>query len=567
MSKYTGIRSSGVALVLLAMAFLLVVGQAGAVERKPVSVSMIHPVQGGLSGTDAGVLPAATRAVTVPRLTPAGAESYGAMKDEASYAPASGNAELLPVPAGPEPLTSDVATSFVGLDRPGAANNGIVFFPPDTIVAKSTTKVLEAVNSAVRMFSTVGAVAQTKDLNTFFGASTANGILFDPKVYYDRNAANRRFYVVALQQKSDPKVSRIWLAVSRSADPTNLDAANWCRYNLEGKRNISTADESWADYPGLGAGADALMITANQFTFSAENFTYAVIRVLNKTTLSNNAAACPSVPIFTFQASGTKGDGTAFTLQPAQHYSSPSSFTSTTNPAYLVSTVFGTSNIYRVWQIRNVAGGSPTLRSLNLTGAFTYSVQPNAAQSGSATLLDTGDNRMMQVAGIGNSLFAVHGTGCNFAGGAPESCARFVKITVGQAAGGALTASLAKQNTFGGGPGAFYFWPGIAANNRLQVVVPFHISSASSFLSSYWTMKDDAAATFESASRNTVGTCAQTLSGRTGDYIGAQTDPSDFTSFWVAGERATTLVGACQWQTQIQKIVPGELLPLPIAPD
>jgi hypothetical protein len=479
------------------------------------------------------------------------------MKAQARAHPLAEAADALASAPGPEALAA-ASTSFVGLDRPSAANNGFVFFPPDTIVAKSVTRVLEAANSAVRLFDTVGNVIETRDLNTFFAASTTNGLLFDPKVYFDQNAANRRFYVVALQKKGSSDrsgVSRIWLAVSRSLDPPDLNPANWCRYNINGKRNAGTSLSSWADYPGLGVGADALVISANQFRFSDNSFTFAIVRVLNKLIAANNDSSCPSIPLFTFQPSGVAGDASTFTLQPVQHYTSPSSFSGTTNPAYLLSTVFGTSATYRVWQVRNVGGGSPTLRVVNVTGSYVYGVQPDAPQSGSSLLLDTGDNRMTQAAGVGDAISGVHGTLCNINGGASESCVRFVRISVGQN-GSSLTASINQQQTFGGGAGVFYFWPGIAVNGVEETAVAFHRSSGASYLSSYWTIKALASTTFEAASPITDGTCAQTISNRTGDYIGAQTDPSDSNTFWLAGERATTINGSCQWQTQIIAVTP-----------
>ena len=62
------------------------------------------------------------------------------------------------------------------------------------------------------------------------------------------------------------------------------------------------------------------------------------------------------------------------------------------------------------------------------------------------------------------------------------------------------------------------------------------------------------------------GTCAQTFLypgdtlTRTGDYMGAQVNPNDQTSFWFAGERATKLGGLCQanseWDTRIVQVTP-----------
>lgn len=190
-------------------------------------------------------------------------------------------------------------------------------------------------------------------------------------------------------------------------------------------------------------------------------------------------------------------------------------------------------------------------------GSFTYGVQPDAPQSSSTILLDTGDNRITQAAGFSNALSGTHDTLCNIGGGANETCVRVVRIIVGQNSSGGLTASISQQRTFGGGAGVFYFWPGIAVNLLQQTAVAFHRSSAGAFLSSFWTMKDLASTLFEAASPVTVGTCAQTLSSRTGDYMGAQTDPSDFQSFWLAGERATSIAGSCQWQTSVIKVTPG----------
>jgi hypothetical protein len=467
---------------------------------------------------------------------------------------------------GIEPYTHVINTSFGGLNRVTAANGGFIFVPPDTVVAKGPNKVLEAVNSALRLFTTAGGTIQTMDLNTFFGyalSGDSDKILFDPKVYYDRNAVNPRFYIVALDMETNPNISRIYVAVSRSTDPANLNAANWCRYFINGVRNAGGADESWADYPGLGAGRDALLITANQFRFSNNTFTYAIIRVMNKNVLSNNAGGCPAggnIPLFTWQPSLTLGDGTVFTLQPAQSYTSPSSFTGTTNPAYVISSIASTSATYRVWRVRNVAGGAPTLGGpVSIVGNFTYGLPPSARQSGTAVLLNTGSQRMVQAAGIGNAIYGVHGTVCQFTGGtALESCVRYLRFLVGQNASGALTAAMSQQITFGGGDNTYFFWPGIAVNLAQKIIVVWQRSSPTSFLSAWRTGKTLAAGAFEPPVAIRNGTCAQTAYNRTGDYVGAQTDPGG-TTFWVAGEMSIALAAGgtgCNWGTWIQQLTP-----------
>jgi hypothetical protein len=496
--------------------------------------------------------------------------------DHASYLKEKAAAVRGPAPAGatavrlPRQATAQVPSMpvlFDALDRPSAANNGFVFNPPDTIVAKSPNRILEGVNSALRLISNTGGTLQTVDLNTFFGAATTNGLLFDPKTYFDRNATNPRFFVVALQvagrDDTDPAndVSRIWVAVSRSPDPANLAAGNWCRYNIEGRRNVGAANVSWADYPAIGAGADTFSFAMNQFRFTNRAFTFSVVHVWNKTVAENNAASCPSVPRFTFQPSGTEADFSRFTIQPAQHYTSPSSFTGTTNPAYYLSTRRGSSNEYRVYRVRNLASGSPTLAQLTLTST-SYGIPPSSPQPGSTVLVDTGDNRMLQVAGIGNGLVGIFATVCNFTAGTPnESCSLTPRVLVGQNASGGLTASIL-ENTFAGfGDNIFVHHPSIARNTSLQAGSTWEFSGSLFSLSSASMIKNVNAAwvgvlTYAPGACSLPATPPSMTTARSGDFSGAQTDPSDLNSFWLAGEQSVTISGACQWRTRIGQLVP-----------
>lgn len=542
---------------LLIAGMLLVPAVAPAQEILPIAEEVVAPVSNTTSEQKSKA-PEISRELPVQGLPPVDATTYKALKAQAQTTAAPRADVVLKSPLGPAPQLA-VTTSFVGLDQSNSGSTP----PPDTIVGKSNTRVLEAVNASLRLFTPVGGVLATKTLNAFFGAVSTQGPFRDPKVYYDRNAVNRRFYVVALQKSGTTDAtgfSRIWLAVSRSSDPANLEPVNWCRYAINGKYNAGTPYSSAADYPGLGVGADKLVISTNQFTFTSNAFTFAIIRVLNKLVAANNAAACPQLPVVTFRPSGLIGDGSVFTLQPAQHYTNPSSFAGTTNPVYLVNSVFGisngSSNAYRVWRVRNLA--PITLQGAVIAGNFLNSIPPNAPQQGSATLLDTGDTRVTQVAGRGNFISAVHSTGCVVGSPPNVSCVRHIRFSVGQNAAGALTAAINDQVTFGSPPvagtGTFIFWPGVAVNNVGQTAIPYlrnRNSAGARFLSSFVTLRNGAVNSAPFLINS--GTCAQPFT-RTGDYVGAQTDPLDFLSFWLAGERATTITGTCKWQTQIVKL-------------
>jgi hypothetical protein len=526
-------------------------------EAAPVESTLDRVWTGKSENTDDDT---GTEKVTLDNPTALSDEAYAAAKAEAAaVTPRSQGLQRVDVPEERAPSAPTMPTLFNGLDRPGSANNGNTFSPPDEIVGKSPNRVLEATNSAVRLFNNTGGALATLDLNTFMGAPTTNGLLFDPKVYYDRNATNPRFYVVALQQsgRGDTNaandVSRIWIAVSRAPDPGALNSG-WCRYNIEGRRNIGTASSSWADYPGIGAGLDSFSFTMNQFRFTDDAFTFAVMHVWNKTVAANNAAGCPTVPRSTFQPSATEGDGSRFTIQPVQHYTSPSSFAETTNPAYYLSTRIGSSNEYRVYRVRNVASGSPTMAQLTLTGT-SYSIPADAPQPGSTVLVDTGDNRVLQAAGIGNDLLGTFTTGCNFtAGTTAESCSLSPRIRVTQSPTGVFSASII-ENTFAGfSDNLFVHHPSIAMNASLQAGATWLFNGSARSLSAA-AMAKNAIAPWAGVSTYAPGQCAQ-ASNRSGDYSGAQTDPSDLRSFWLAGESSVTISGTCQWTTRVGRVVP-----------
>jgi hypothetical protein len=547
--------------------------QSRARELPPVARTYDQPLAAAQPGSDK------TKGYGRVSVRPASVDpkTYRREKAAAEYGPAPTGAQIVAEPDSGSAQSAaaseapSVTLSFNGLARPGAVNHGFASDPPDTIVAKSPNRVLEGVNSALRLFNSSGSVIQTQDLNSFFGAGAPNPdtgarLLFDPKVFYDRNSLAPRLFVVALQKDglddSNPSndFSRIWVAVSRSPDPSSLASSDWCRYPIEGRRQIGQSNVSWADYPEIGVGKDSFSFATNQFRFTDRGFTFATIRVWNKGLAENNANSCPSVPRFTFQPAGfAAGDFSQFTIQPAQSYTSPSSFPGTTNPAYYMSTTRGASNQYHVYRVANLASGNPTLTSLTLTGA-SYSFPPSSPQPSTSIRIDTGDNRMLQVAGIGNTLVGTFTTGCNFTSGTPnESCTFTPRVSVGQNSSGGLTASLSENTLSGLGDNIFVAYPSIATNTSLQSASSWQSSGANQSLRSTALTKNVNAG-WTNVSAYAPGSCSlpvsDTTTARAGDYSGAQLDPSDLTGFWLAGERALAFGSDCPWQTRIAKLLP-----------
>ena len=280
--------------------------------------------------------------------------------------------------------------------------------------------------------------------------------------------------------------------------------------------------------------------------------------VVDKVSLVDNTASCPGLTLFVFKAPREANGVRAFTVQPAQHYTKSDL---PGDPLFMVSAVFGTSTSYGLWQLTtgntSVTAAKPSLSRISLTGDL-FSIPPNARQKGGGVRLDTGDNRMMQAAFRDGELWATHATGCNLGTGPNDSCVRVLKITPG-----GTSVSLAPSGTIDfqetvGRRNEFFWWPGIAVNKLGDIVVVFQRSSRRLFLGTAYNGKKAQATKTDAVVSLAKGKCKlQDIDSngrnRTGDYVGAQTDPLDDLSFWIAGEFSKRVKGlkGCNWATQI----------------
>jgi hypothetical protein len=265
--------------------------------------------------------------------------------------------------------------------------------------------------------------------------------------------------------------------------------------------------------------------------------------VINKSALVNNANSCPAIKTFTFT------NPNSFTVQPAQHYS-PTNLLG--NPLFMVSTIFGPSNIYELWKIKGAVGSKPTLTKTNVSGQG-YSIPPNAKHKGESELFDTSDNRMLHVVFRNGSLWSSFSTGCSFGAPPNESCARVVQIVPNE-----TSAVTGFEASIGGGVNRFFWMPAIAVNQANDIVLNFQQSSPSLFLATAYTGKRHNAAQFEPFRVAKAGQCNlkdvdDSGRNRTGDYTGAQADPIDG-SFWIAGEYPSVFGSRCEWNTVIARV-------------
>jgi hypothetical protein len=209
----------------------------------------------------------------VPRPLPVEPEIWDALKEQALTAPGVPAPDTVLSPAPPSPESS--LAGFPGLSYGGST-------PSDANLGRSGQRTIQAVNREIRLFDANNNPLQTVSLATFFSPVVKDP--FDPKVLFDRNATNQRFYITATDRKEPPlPAARLFLAVSRSPNPSDLNPASWCRYSWTPDDFDPATGVTWADQPNLGVGTDTLVLASNYFKNQAFiDFTYTIVEAFHK---------------------------------------------------------------------------------------------------------------------------------------------------------------------------------------------------------------------------------------------------------------------------------------------
>lgn len=269
------------------------------------------------------------------------------------------------------------------------ANNGNQFSvePPDQGLCAGNGFVMESVNDVLAIYDSHGnALVGPVDLNTFYGypaainrSNNAYGpSITDPSCYYD--ASTQRWFQVVLTldrigtSSGLSGTNHLDIAVSQTSDPTGA----WIVYQLPVQNNGTqgTPDHGCAggfclgDYPHIGADANAIFLTTNEFSFFDDGFYGAQIYALSKKALASGAS---SVNVVLFNGGDPAIPAPAFTVWPA--ISSGGQYASAHGGTeYLLSSdaVFydsGTSNTLWLWSVSNTQAidSMPSALALNVS--------------------------------------------------------------------------------------------------------------------------------------------------------------------------------------------------------
>ncbi len=250
-----------------------------------------------------------------------------------------------------------VLSTFDGLNhrQQRRANGGNQFSlePPDQGLCVGNGMVMEIINDVMRVYSPSGAPLKgVEDLNTFFGYTPAivrgtpnvfGPFVTDPSCYFDKDT-NRWFADVLTLDvfaKNDPAnhirggdftgTNHLDLAVSQTSDPTG----RWTVYRIpvqddgsQGTPNHhctgippfgqatapTNPNACLGDFPHLGADANGIFLTTNEYSLFGNDFHAAQIYAISKAAL---ASLAPSVAVTQFDTHGADNGNSGFTIWPA----------------------------------------------------------------------------------------------------------------------------------------------------------------------------------------------------------------------------------------------------------
>jgi len=415
----------------------------------------------------------------------------------------------------------------------------------DPDIAVGPTKVIVITNDIMAIRNKTGTLVASKDLREFFNSvvsTNENG--FDPGAEYD--PLGNRFFLSATGFVDNPNcippgscISHVFLAVSKTSNPTSLEASDWHFYALDSTLIGTTPAATASDFPHISVIGEFLVITWQRSGFSGTGGQGAQIRLVNKSTLMSGQ------PVTTW---------IDFTV-PFRSVILPAITFGDIEPIFLVhyfDPCTSGSTVVEIWAISNLAV-SPTLTSHSVDLGGTCGTPPDAPQQGGGTPLDVIEWNAQPVYRNG-SLWVARAVVQNYGSG-NVSAIRWAQINV---TGWPDTLTVVHDGTFGL-DGIWHFEPTVMVDASNNLAVLFARSSTNEFASLYYTGR------LAVDSPNTVRQSALLKAGvanlqlfdnggsvnRYGDYFGAAVDPVDG-SIWMYGEYAKA---SNQWGTWVGNIV------------
>jgi len=478
----------------------------------------------------------------------------------------------------------EIVGSFDGVNfhdqRFANGGNNFSVEPPDQALCAGNGFVVESANDVLRVFDTAGTtVLGPIDLNSFYGYPPAinrrtgarGPSITDPTCYFDVDT-QRFFHVVLTLDGNAAGSNHLDIAVSQSGNPTG----SWTVYSLpvqndgtQGTPNHHCAGgPCLGDYPHIGADANAIFLTTNEFARRARGFYGAQVYALSKSGLANGSSNLNAVLFNT--SDGPLLDGApGFTVWPAiaaaGNYESANGGTEYFLSSLAVFSSNGFDNRLRKWSVTNTSSidTNPSALALSSTTIQTqgYAVPAKSTQKATATalplrdciadpacsaslgspfpftnpesVLDSSDSRMQQVYLANGKLWGALGTGLVFDDGSSGNGIAYFVINP--------SSDKVKQEGYVGVPGNNLTYPAVAVTPSGRGVIAFTLTGADHFPSAGYASLDakigagpvHVAAEGVGPQDGFTGYFPFSTRPRWGDYGAAATDGN---SIWIASE-------------------------------
>jgi len=486
-------------------------------------------------------------------------------------------------------------TGLTHLDQRNAGGgNQFSVEPPDQALSVANGYVLEAVNSALNVYTPGGIqrLPRPLTLNEFFGlppsidrATGQFGVfVVDPVSLYD--ADTDRWFVAAFANLNDLEgsplaKSRLYLAVSETSDPTGVFKIFTLNSTFTG--DPDGAGSRFPDFPHMGADRYGLFISVNEFSLKGRGFIGTAIFAFSKQRLVSGTGSGGSHPGVT-RISLPFQTGFEFTVFPATTPPGSDPFLGNNGTEFFVSSRFvrSTAQGLSVWALTNTKSletDSPSLRlKRDRVATQTYNFPSQSVRQkegfrplgellqpkGDLPTISPGDFRVLSVVYSAGQLWATLGTEVTDQNGDQQMGAAYFAFSP-KIANGNLNASIITQGIVSD-TGASLLRPAVALNAQLQGGMVFTLVGPNDYPSSAFVPIDGTSVGAIRMSRRGVlpedgFTGYPAIVGgngvaRWGDYSAAAVDTDG--SIWMATEYITDLPRTtfANWDTYITRYRP-----------
>ncbi|HLX47155.1 MAG TPA: hypothetical protein VKS82_02375 [Streptosporangiaceae bacterium] len=455
------------------------------------------------------------------------------------------------VAAGVAEATRSPLVSFNGVSSRDSefTNYNLEFEPPDQGLCQGHGFVLEAVNSAYRIYRTSGkSVRGPFNINDLFNVG-GKEFTSDPRCWFD--PATGTWFATILFLNDTGTRSSLLIAVRHSPDPRGL----WNEYAID------TTDEGqgagcpcFGDQPRIGIDQTNLYVTADEFSINKPRFLGGEMWAIDKAQL---VAGKPLVRFVRFDRLKIAGHVT-LAPQPALSTGKP-------DAEYFLSQLdFNGQGDHRigVWAMtrRGQVGklGFPVLSSVVVTSER-YANPPPAPQRGSTSTLNSGDDRMQQAEFAGGTVWGELTTAVRPAGDSKvRAGGAWFQVRPRLGAARITGASIVRQGYIDS-PGQYVLYPAVQPDAAGNAAAIFTLTSPGRFPSAGYATLKAGAGNFGRPIVAAPGAGPYyRKSKRWGDYSFAVPDPTS-DSAWLATEyippkSSQTTDGKQNWGTRVLEV-------------